>query len=56
LAKEYAQALSKLDFIIDTIAKKYVNEIWLIRGVINDILGYKEQAVKDFKRAHKYDK
>jgi len=56
LAKEYAQALSKLDFIIDTIAKKYVNEIWLIRGIMNEILGYKEQSVKDFKRARKYDK
>jgi hypothetical protein len=25
LAKDYAQALTKLDYIIDTIAKKYVN-------------------------------
>jgi tetratricopeptide (TPR) repeat protein len=56
LAKDYAQALTKLDYIIDTIAKKYVNQIWLIRGVINDILGYSDQSKKDFKRAYKYDK
>lgn len=56
LAKDYAQALTKLDYIIDTIAKKYVNQIWLIRGVINDILGYTDQSKKDFKRAYKYDK
>ena len=48
--------MTKLDYIIDTIAKKYVNQIWLIRGVINDILGYNEQSKKDFKRAYKYDK
>ena len=56
LAKDYAQALTKLDYIIDTIAKKYVNQLWLIRAIINDILGYTPQAKKDFKRAYKYDK
>tara|TARA_B110000285_G_C15088624_1_gene597704 strand:- start:914 stop:1153 length:240 start_codon:yes stop_codon:yes gene_type:complete len=56
LAKDYAQALTKLDYIIDTIAKKYVNQFWIIRGIINDILGYSEQSKKDFKRAYKYDR
>ena len=56
LAKDYAQALTKLDYIIDTIAKKYVNQFWLIRGIINDILGYTAQSKKDIKRAYKYDR
>jgi len=56
LAKDYAQALTKLDYIIDTIAKKYVNQFWIIRGIINDILGYSDQSKKDFKRAYKYDR
>ena len=56
LAQDYDQALTKLDYIIDTIAKKYVNQLWLIRGIINEILGYTPQAKKDFKRAYKYDK
>jgi hypothetical protein len=48
--------LTKLDYIVDTIAKKYVNQLWLIRAIINSILGYSAQAKKDFKRAYKYDK
>jgi hypothetical protein len=56
LAKDYAQALTKLDYIIDTIAKKYVNQFWLIRGIVNDILGYTDQSKKDLKRAYKYDR
>ena len=56
LAGEYKKALSKLDYLIDTIAKKYVNQLWLIRAIVNDILGYKEQSGKDIKRAYKFDK
>jgi tetratricopeptide (TPR) repeat protein len=56
LAGDYKKALSKLDYIIDTIAKKYAHQLWIIRGVINEILGYGQQAKKDFKRAYKYDR
>jgi len=55
LNKDYQQALSKLDYIIDTIAKKYAHQLWLIRAILNDKLGYNQQADKDFKRARKYD-
>ena len=56
LQKDYNKALAKLDFVIDTIAKKYANQLWILRGIVNDILGYKDQSVKDLKRAYKYDK
>jgi hypothetical protein len=42
--------------MIETIAKKYVGQLWLIRGILNDIQGNKKQSEKDFKRASKYDK
>lgn len=56
MAKDYDQALEKLDYILDTIAKKYANQLWLIRAVINEILGNTDAAKKDFQRAYKYDK
>lgn len=56
LAGDYKKALSKLDYIIDTIAKKYAHQLWIIRGVLNQILGYTDQSKNDFKRAYKYDK
>jgi len=56
LAKNYEQALAKLDYILQTISKKYAGQLWLIRGVINRTLGYEAQSKKDFKRAFKYDK
>jgi hypothetical protein len=54
--KEYKKALTKLDYIIDTIPKKYASQIWLIRHIVNQILGYNSVAKKDLKRAYKYDK
>lgn len=56
MAKDYEQALEKLDYILDTIAKKYASQLWLIRAVINEILGNADAARKDFQRAYKYDK
>lgn len=54
--KEYKKALTKLDYIIDTIPKKYASQIWIIRGIINQVLGHTAPSKKDFKRAYKYDK
>ena len=33
--KEYKNALTKLDYIIDTVPKKYMNQLWMIRGIVN---------------------
>lgn len=54
--KDFKKAITKLDYIIDTIPKKYAHQIWLIRGILNQILGHQHIAKKDFKRAYKYDK
>jgi hypothetical protein len=54
--KEYKKALTKLDYIIDTIPKKYASQLWIIRHIVNTILGHAHVAKKDLKRAYKYDK
>lgn len=56
MAKDFDKTLEMLDYILDTIAKKYANQFWLIRGVINEIQGNTNAASKDFQRAYKYDK
>lgn len=56
LARNYEQALAKLDYILQTISKKYAGQLWLIRGIINQILGYDSQSRRDFKRAFKHDR
>ena len=33
--KDYKKALTKLDYIFDTIPKKYAGQLWLIRGLVN---------------------
>jgi len=33
--KEYKKALTKIDYILDTIPKKYAHQIWIIRHVLN---------------------
>ena len=54
--KEYKKALTKMDYILDTIPKKYAGQLWLIRYIVNVILGHAHVAKKDLKRAYKYDK
>ena len=56
LKRDYKNALTKLDYILDTIAKKYADQIWLLRGVVNSVLGFDNIAEKDFRRAYKYDR
>jgi hypothetical protein len=54
--KEYKKALTKLDYMFDTIPKKYAGQLWLVRGLVNtQVLGHSHLAKKDFKRAYKYD-
>lgn len=31
--KDYKQALTKLDYMLDTVPKKYANQLWLIRAL-----------------------
>ena len=45
--KEYKKALTKLDYILDTIPKKYAGQLWLIRYIVNVILGHAHVAKKD---------
>lgn len=40
--KQYKQALERLDFLIDTIPKKYAQQLWLIRGHLNSLLASSE--------------
>ena len=55
--KDYKKALTKLDYIFDTIPKKYAGQLWLIRGLVNQqVNGHQHLAKKDFKKAYKYDK
>jgi len=35
MLKDYKKALTKLDYILDTIPKKYANQLWLLRGLVN---------------------
>ena len=54
--KQFGKALTKLNYIFDTIPKKYAAQLWLIRGVVHQLLGNGQFAKSDFKRANKYDK
>jgi len=42
--------------MLDTIPKKYAPQLWMIRGIVNQIVGHTAQSKKDFQRAYKYDK
>ena len=61
--KQYKQALERLDFLIDTIPKKYAQQLWLIRGHLNSLLAssennqnvYSTKSKDDLRRALKYD-
>ena len=55
--KEFKKALTKLDYIFDTMPKKYASQLWLLRGLINQqVLGHANHAKNDFKRAYINDK
>ena len=53
--KQYDKALEKLDYMFNTIPKKYAGQLWLIRGQIHKVLRNQNAAKKDFKRAEKQD-
>jgi len=56
MMKDYKKAQAKLDYMFETMPKKYASQLWLVRGLVNQqITGSMGQAKKDFKRAHKYD-
>ena len=55
MLREWKKALTKVDYILDTIPKKYAPQLWLIRALLNQYLGHSPAAKKDFKRAYKYD-
>jgi hypothetical protein len=42
LAKRYQQALEKLEYMLQTIPKKYANQLWLIKGAIHTQLNNAE--------------
>jgi len=35
MQKKFSSALDKLDYMLSTIPKKYVNQLWLIRGAVH---------------------
>ena len=35
MMKDYKKALTKLDYMLDTIPKKYAGQLWLLRGLVN---------------------
>ena len=51
--KQYDKALEKLDYMFNTIPKKYAGQLWLIRAQIHKELRNQNAAKKDFKRAEK---
>ena len=51
--KQYEKAIEKLDYMFNTIPKKYAGQLWLIRGQLYKTLGNQEAAKKDLKRAQK---
>ena len=53
--KQYKQALSKLDYMLDTVPLKYASQLWLIRAQVHKALGNTTDAKKDHKRALKHD-
>lgn len=55
MLKDYKKALTKVDYIMDTMPKKYAAQLWLIRYILNTIVGHSQQAKQDLKRAYKYD-
>ena len=56
MLKDYKKALTKVDYILDTMPKKYAPQLWLLRYVLYSVLGYNTEAKRDLKRAYKYDK
>jgi len=39
MMKDYEKALTKLDYMFDTIPKKYSGQLWIIRGAVHQALG-----------------
>ena len=35
MLKDYKKALTKLDYMLDTVPKKYSSQLWLLRGLVN---------------------
>jgi hypothetical protein len=55
--KNYTKAIERLDYMINTVPKKYANQLWLIRAqAMNNIQAGADLVSKDMKRALKYDK
>jgi hypothetical protein len=52
---EYKKALNKLSFMIDSIPRKYLGQLWLLRGLINVSLGNISDSKRDFNLAKKHD-
>lgn len=50
--KNYSKAIEKLDYMLDTVPKKYANQLWLIRAqALLQSGGGSELVQKDMKRA-----
>lgn len=54
--QDFKKALEVLNYIFDTVPKKYASQLWLIRAQILQAQGNVALARKDFRRAEKYDK
>ena len=42
--------------MLSTVPKKYTSQLWIIRGIIHQLLNNSQMSKKDIKRALKYDK
>jgi hypothetical protein len=55
--RDFPQALTKLDYILDTVPKKYAPQLWLIRALTSQqVPGLQAQAKRDIKRAYRHDR
>ena len=52
---QFKKALQKCSFLIDTVPHTYLNQLWIIRAILNNIDARKDLAKDDFERALKYD-
>lgn len=53
--RNYKKALEILNYMFETIPKKYAGQLWLISSQVHLLSGNQAQAKKDLKRAEKYD-
>ena len=53
--KDFQGVLKKVTYLIQTTPIKYLHKLWIIRGLVNQVLGNQTAAKQDIEAANKYD-